>query len=70
MPTGFETKNQNKMIPKTVTIKHLDCNKDEIFIEVGKTYEVKSAIKKDGVTVGYEISTPRNIWCVSIEQIE
>ena len=54
------------IIPDSVMIKNLEMNTDHHFIEVGKVYKVKELFKD----VGYIISTPRNEWIVSKEQVE
>lgn len=59
------------MTLKTVKIKHLEFHADSDFIEVGKSYDVTSEVKdKNGNLCGYNISTPRNKWVVTLDQIE
>jgi len=58
------------LIPKKVTVKEFELVGDSLFIKIGETYEVIKPIHDEQLKlVGYEISTPRNRYAVSLTQI-
>ena len=58
------------LIPKEVTIKEFEVVGDSLYLEIGGTYEVIKPIHDEQLKlVGYEVSTPRNRYAVSLTQI-